>query len=128
MRVVVDLPPGSGPGPIVAPTLAAWGVRSAPAYNALLNLAYRWWDPGVTRNPISKGYGWTQTNAPERYPELSDADLVNITRPTTARAARRHLLTESWNTLRALETAGELRIEGRRVMPPLPPRKDESPD
>ena len=65
---------------------------------------------------------------PERYPELSDADLVNITRPTTARAARRNLLTESWNTLRALETAGELRIEGRRVMPPLPPRKDESPD
>ena len=39
VRVVVDLPPGSGPGPIVPPTLAAWGVRSAPAYNALLNLA-----------------------------------------------------------------------------------------
>ena len=128
VRIVVDLPPGSGPGPIVPPTLATWGVRSAPAYNALLNLAYRWWDPGVTRNPISKGYGWAQTNDPERYQELSDADLVNVTRPAGGITRRRQLLAESWDTLRALEAAGELRIEGRRVMPPLPPRKDESPD
>ena len=38
VRMVVDLPPGSGP--MVTPTLGAWGSRSAPAYNALLNLAY----------------------------------------------------------------------------------------
>ena len=38
VRMVVDLPPGLGP--MVTPTLGAWGSRSAPAYNALLNLAY----------------------------------------------------------------------------------------
>ena len=41
VRMVVDLPPGSGPGPLVTPTLGAWGAKSAPAYSALLNLAYR---------------------------------------------------------------------------------------
>ena len=44
VRMVVDLPPGSGPGPMVTPTLGAWGARSAPAYHALLNLAYRWFE------------------------------------------------------------------------------------
>ena len=49
VRMVVDLPPGSGPGPMVTPTLGAWGARSAPAYHTLLNMAYRWFDPGVTQ-------------------------------------------------------------------------------
>ena len=51
-----DLPPGSGPGPKVSPTLGAWGARSAPAYSAMLNLAYRWFDPGVTRHPVHGGH------------------------------------------------------------------------
>ena len=49
VRMVVHLPPGSGPGPLVTPTLGAWGAKSAPAYTALLNLHYRWFDVGVTR-------------------------------------------------------------------------------
>ena len=117
VRMVVDLPPGSGPGPMVTPTLGAWGARSAPAYHALLNLAYRWFDPGVTRHPVG-GRHWLQMQDPARYPALSDADVVAITRPLSARAARRNLAVEGWETLRELEDAGELRIDGRRVLPP----------
>ena len=117
VRMVVDLPPGSGPGPMVTPTLGAWGARSAPAYHALLNLAYRWFDPGVTRHPVGGGH-WLQVQDPERYPALSDADVVAITRPLSTRAERSHLVGEGWETLRELEDAGELRIEGRRVLPP----------
>ena len=132
VRFVVDLPPGSGPGPVVPPTLGAWGARSAPAYTALLNLAYRWFDPGVTRYPVGGGH-WLQTLDPKRYPELTDTDVVNITRPLTARADRRHLVSEGWGTLRELEAARELRIDGRRVFAPrtapglAPPGRDVHP-
>ena len=119
VRMVVDLPPGSGPGPKVSPTLGAWGAKSAPAYSAMLNLAYRWFDPGVTRHPVPGGH-WLQVQDPKRYPALSDADVVAITRPLSARAARRKLAVEGWEVLRKLEVAGELRIEGRRVLPPAP--------
>ena len=117
VRIVVDLPPGSGDGPMVTPTLGVWGVRSAAAYNALLNLAYRWFVPGVTRYPVRGGRHWLQSQDPERYPELSDADVVNITRPLSARTAKRNLVADGWATLRALEESGELRIVGRRALP-----------
>ena len=117
VRMIVDLPPGSGPGPKVSPTLGEWGAKSAPAYAAMLNLAYRWFDPGVTRYPVG-GRHWIQTHDPEQYPALSDADVVAITRPLSTRAARRNLVVEGWEVLRRLEDEGELRIEGRRVLPP----------
>ena len=119
VRMIVDLPPGSGPGPKVSPTLGAWGAKSAPAYTAMLNLAYRWFYPGVTRLPVGGGH-WIQTQDPKRYPALSDADVVAITRPLSARAARRKLVVEGWEVLRKLEAAGELRIESGRVLPPAP--------
>ena len=127
VRMVVDLPPGSGTGPEVSPTLGEWGARSAPAYNALLNLAYRWFDPGVTRHPVNGGSHWLQAQDPERYPELSDTDVVAVTRPLSTRATRRHLVVAGWETLRELEDAGELRIEGRRVLPPRRAGSDASP-
>ena len=55
IKFLVDLPPGSGPGPVVPPSLRQWGVQSGPAYSALLNLAYRWWVPGITRIPARGG-------------------------------------------------------------------------
>ena len=129
VRMVVDLPPGSGSGPQVSPTLGAWGAKSAAAYNALLNLAYRWWDPGVTRHPARGSTHWLQAHEPGRYPALTDADVVAITRPLSTRAARRNVAIEGWETLRELEDAGELRIEGRRVLPPRRRREsDVSPD
>ena len=42
VRIIVDLPPGSGNGPQVSDNLRLWGVRSAPAYRLLINLAYQW--------------------------------------------------------------------------------------
>ena len=117
VRFVVDLPPGSGDGPVVSRNLGAWGVRSAPAYNALLNLSYRWFDPGVNRYPVGRGH-YVQSQDPASYPELDDADVVAITRPLATRAARRKTAAEGWATLRELEDAGELHIHGRRVLPP----------
>ena len=63
---------------MVTPTLGWSGAKSAPAYNALLNLAFGWWDPGVTRHPVAGGH-WLQAQNPTRYPELSDGDVVAIT-------------------------------------------------
>ena len=126
VRMIVDLPPGSGPGPLVSPTLGVWGAKSAPAYTAMLNLAYRWFEPGVTRLPVPGGH-WIQVQDPKQYPALSDADVVAITRPLSARVARRKLVVEGWEVLRKLEAEGELRIEGRRVLPPAP-ESDVTPD
>ena len=119
VRIIVDLPPGSGDGPVVSPNLGLWGTRSAAAYNALLNLAFRWYVPGVTRHPVAGGRFWLQSQDPERYPILTDSDVVAVTRPLSARAARRNLVVEGWETLRELEAAGELRIVGGRAIPPL---------
>ena len=124
VRMIVDLPPGSGPGPKVSPTLGEWGAKSAPAYTAMLNLAYRWFAPGVTRLPVGGGH-WIQVHDPKFYPALSNADVVALTRPLSARTARRNLVVEGWKVLRKLEAAGELRIEGARVLPPLPPAPKE---
>ena len=73
----------------------------------------------MTRLPVGGGH-WIQNHDPKRYPALSDADVVAITRPLSARAARRNLVVEGWKVLRKLEAAGELRIEGARVLPPAP--------
>ena len=98
---------------MVTPTLGWWGAKSAPTDNALLNLAFRWWDPGVTRHPVAGGH-WLQAQNPTRYPELSDGDMVAITRPLSSRSARRNLALEGWQMLRELADTGELRIKGRR--------------
>ena len=78
MRIIVDLPPGSGNGPQVSNNLRLWGVKSAPAYRLLINLAYQWHNPGVTIIPVGKGKArrWVQVEDPERYPTITDSDLV----------------------------------------------------
>ena len=53
--IIVDLPPGSGNGPQVSDNLRYWGVKSAAGYRALLNLAYRWFEPGRTHSPVGQG-------------------------------------------------------------------------
>ena len=55
VRIIVDLPPGSGNGPQVSDKLRLWGVKSAPAYRLLINLSYQWHNPGVTKIPVGKG-------------------------------------------------------------------------
>ena len=123
VRVVVDLPADSARGPQLSDNLRYWGNWSAPAYRALINLAYLWYEPGVTIHPVGrkragKGQFWVQSQDPDRYPELSDQDLIDICYPVTETKNRRVLLQRSRGTIEKLEGAGELRIDGRRVLPP----------
>ena len=129
ISIIVDLPPGSGNGPQVSDNLRQWGVKSAAGYRALLNLAYRWFEPGRTHFPVGKGKRryWAQSNDPERYPTLSDDDLIALCFPTSTRSARRNLLSDARKVIRQLEQADELRvIEAKssfwRILPPEPSR------
>ena len=125
ISIIVDLPPGSGNGPQVSDNLRYWGVKSAAGYRALLNLAYRWFEPGRTHFPVGRGRKrrWVQVNDPERYPVLKDDDLIALCFPTSARSARRSVLSDARKVVRQLEWAGELRVveepDGFRVLPPV---------
>ena len=120
VRIIVDLPPGSGHGPQVSDNLRLWGVKSAPAYRLLINLAYQWHNPGVTKIPVGKGKArhWVQVDDPERYPMITDADLVALTFPTMSSKAERRKPGEAWGYVRQLEKAGELRVVGGKILPP----------
>ena len=63
-------PAGSDLGPQVSDQLRQWGNRSAPAWRALINLAYLWFDPGQTHAPIGRGrhQHWQRIHDPGRYP------------------------------------------------------------
>ena len=91
VRVIVDLPPGADNGPLITPTLAEWGVRSGPAYRALINLAYRWHQPGVTHYPVPSrgGRHWVRNPDPSAYPEITESTLIER---ALLRAAERGLL------------------------------------
>ena len=119
VRIIVDLPPGSGKGPQVSDRLRWWGVRSAPAYRLLINLAYQWYNPGVTIVPVGKGKArhWVQAMDPDRYPKISDSDLISLAFPTTRRDRGRRF-SEVLAVARQLEKAGELRIVEGKFLPP----------
>ena len=120
VRIIVDLPPGSGNGPQVSDNLRVWGVKSAPAYRLLINLAYQWHNPGVTKIPIGKGKArhWVQVDDPDRYPMITDTDLVSLTFPTMSSKSERRKPGEAWGYVRQLEKAGELRFVGGKILPP----------
>ena len=120
VRIIVDLPPGSGHGPQVSDNLRIWGVKSAPAYRLLINLAYQWHNPGVTKVPVGKGNGrhWVQVDDPDRYPVINDAELVGLTFPTTRRHRGRRSA-EALAVAKQLEKAGELRFVEGKILPPL---------
>ena len=120
VRIIVDLPPGSGNGPQVSDNLRLWGVKSAPAYRLLINLAYQWHNPGVTKIPVGKGKGrhWIQVDDPGRYPVINDTALVALTFPTTNRHRGRRA-SEALTVAKQLEKAGELRFVEGKILPPL---------
>ena len=131
ISIIVDLPPGSGNGPQVSDNLRQWGIKSAAGYRALLNLAYRWFEPGRTHFPVGRGRRryWTQVSNPERYPPLTEDEIIALCFPTSARSARRNVLSDARKVIRQLEQSGELRVvEGRgNTMRILPPTIDVSP-
>ena len=120
VRVIVDLPPGSGSGPVVSPNLARYGVQSAPLYRGLLNLAYQWFDPGRTRFPVRGGKHWLQVEDPERYSTITDDLLIELFYPTSSQKARRNLASRARKDLDRLVKDGEARIVKGRLMPTKP--------
>lgn len=121
VRIIVDLPSGTGNGPQVSDNLRSWGVRSAPAYRLLLNLAFHWYNPGVTVAPVGQGKAkrWVQVSDPERYPEISDRALTSLAFPSSAVNNRRVLTQRAKEVVRLLEEEGELRVIGKKILPPL---------
>ena len=124
----VELPPGAGLGPQVSDNLGLWGLRSAPAYRALLNLAYQWFNPGQTHIPVGRGNRrhWVQVNDPERYPVLNNKDLIDLCYPTTTRKDPSKQFNDAMRALTRLEDAGEVRVipigskgRERRILPPM---------
>ena len=120
VRIIVDLPPSSGKGPVVSPNLNRYGVKSAPLYRGLLNLAYTWFDPGVTRIPVRGGKHWLQVEDPERYERITDDLLIELFYPTSAQRERKVLANRARQDLDRLVKDGEARIVKGRLMPPVP--------
>ena len=126
VSIVVDLPPGSQNGPQVSDNLGLWGLRHRREYRTLLNLPYWWHIPGQTVRPVGwradgKGRHWQRATDPDRYPAMSDDELVDIVFPTSGRARVSNLVGEARQVLKNLERAGELRIIEDKVLPPLNP-------
>ena len=122
IRIIVDLPAGSGNGPQVSDNLRHWGVQSAAAYRALLNLAYQWFEPGRTHFPVGRGKRrfWAQVNDAKRYPALTDDELIALCFPTSQHSQHWRLKQKGLAVIRQLEKAGELRIVDGHILPPAP--------
>ena len=133
LSLVVNLPPGTGSGPVMPETLARWGLRSAPAYNLIINLSYRLFDPGRTRYPVSRRAHWMAKRKPEAYEPISVDEIAADAFPLSTNRNRRDLRRRAVQVLEALHAAREFHIEQvsrteYRVMPALPsPREDASP-
>ena len=119
VQIIVNLPPGTGNGPLIDNSIRRWGVKSAPAYRLLLNLAYAWYEPGRTHfptGPRSRRH-WTRVTDPNRYPELSDDELVRLAYPP-GRGSERNLRAEVRRLVKMLEEANELQVVEGRILPP----------
>ena len=124
VQIIVNLPPGSGNGPLIDNSIRRWGVKSAPAYRLLLNLAYAWYEPGRTHFPAGprKRRHWTRVKDPDRYPELSDEELIRLAYPP-GRSSERNLRAEVRRLVKMLEDTNELQIVGGRILPPDKPEQ-----
>ena len=121
VRRIVDLPPGAINGPTVSPRLRFWGLVRAAHYRALLGLAFRWWNPGITHYPVGprKHRYWAPSQDPPRYGSpLTDADAVALCFPISTRQQRRNLVLESWRVLWDLVAASEARHVSGHFLPP----------
>ena len=97
--------------------LDQWGAESAPAYRALLGLSFLWHEPGRTHAP-TRGGRWLRRTGIEPYEPLTDDNAIDLAYPSSKKTNRRELARRAWTALERLEEYGELRIEGRRIMPP----------
>ena len=115
--VVLDIPPEVEGGVQLPSRLDQWGAESAPAYRALLGLSFLWHEPGRTHAP-TKGGRWLRRTGLDPYDPLADDDAIALAFPNTRVRNRGVLVRRAWDALENLEEYGELRIEGRRILPP----------
>ena len=118
----VAMPPGSKIGPAITSNLGHYGLVSAPKYRALINLAYRWFEPGRTHAP-KRGKWLPKTSG---HSPISDNELLGAFWPgqTFKGAIRRNSLKRAREHIAELQTDGELTINntdnGLMVLPPKP--------
>ena len=125
VTIYVTLPPGSENGPLVPPTLRNWGKKSAGAYRLLLNLCYRWFNPGVTRRPMSqpgrKGF-WYQSQNPDDYDPITPSEVLRLAFPNSGAKNKAEMTSRAVRALKDLADVGDVQIvttgEGLIVMPP----------
>ena len=117
VHVVLDIPSEVEGGGQLPTRLDQWGAENAPACRALMGLSFFWHEPGRTHAPI-KGGLWVRRTGLGPYDPLEDEDVIALAFPSSTKAKRRELARRAWNALENLEEYGELRIEGRRVLPP----------
>ena len=115
--VVLDIPPEVEGGVQLPSSLDQWGAESAPAYRALLGLSFLWHEPGRTHAPTKSGR-WLRRTGLDPYDPLSDDDAIALAFPNSRVRNRGVLVRRAWDALEHLEEYGELRIEGRRILPP----------
>ena len=120
INVVLDIPPEVEGGVQLPRRLDLWGAESAPAYRALIGLSFLWHEPGRTHAP--SGGRWLRKTGLDPYAPLTDDDAISLAYPSSVKTNRRELGRRAWSALENLEEHGELRIEGRRILPP-----DETP-
>lgn len=118
--VVLDIPPEVEGGVQLPKRLDLWGAESAPAYRALIGLAFLWHEPGRTHAPI--GGKWLRKKGLDPYDPLTDDDAIALAYPSSVKTNRRELARRAWSALETLEEHDELRIDARRILPP-----DQSP-
>ena len=117
IHVVLDIPPDVEGGVQLPVRLDQWGAESAPAYRVMLGLSFLWHEPGRTHAPTKAGR-WLRRKGLDPYDPLSDDDAVALAFPNSRNPDRSVLTRRAWTALEALEQYGELRIEGRRILPP----------
>ena len=132
VTIYVTLPPGSENGPLVPPTLRAWGKRSAGAYRLLLNLSYRWFSPGVTLRPFSQSGRrpfWYQSGNPNDYAPMTTSEVLRLAFPNSGAKNRSEMTSRAQKALKDLADAGEVRMETTdRGLIVMPPARDKLPD
>ena len=114
--VVLDIPPDVEGGVQLPVRLDQWGAESAPAYRALIGLSFLWNEPGRTHAPTKNGR-WLRRTGLDPYDPINDEDAIALTFPSSRVRNRSVLVRRAWDALEHLEEYGELRIEGRRILP-----------